>query len=294
MNGARESAAVVALVRLGRRPGPCYAELIERRGSAEVALDAELGDPSGQTSLLPEDPEPLIARAAQDIQEWRRRGFELVTVLDPTYPENLRGVHDRPPLIFRTGRRRASDERSVAIVGSRQASAEGVTRAQEIAEYLVREGFSVVSGLALGIDTAAHLAALGARGRTIAVIGTGLTRCYPPQNAALQRRISAEGVVISQFWPDDLPDRDHFPQRNAVMSGLARGTVVVEASARSGARIQARLALGHGRPVFLTQALVQQKWACELAQRPGVHVIDGPGQIIETIAALEAGGPLVE
>ena len=152
----------------------------------------------------------------------------------------------------------------------------------------------MVSGLAAGIDTAAHEAALAAGGRTVAVIGTGLRHSYPPENAALQRRIAAEGAVVSQFWPDAPPSRTTFPLRNAVMSGLALGTVVVEASFRSGARLQARLALAHGRPVFLWRAVLDEPWAREVAQRPGVHVIDEPAQVMETVERLNAMDALVE
>jgi DNA processing protein len=159
---------------------------------------------------------------------------------------------------------------------------------------LTSAGYVVVSGLAAGIDTAAHEAALATGGRTVAVIGTGLRHSYPPQNAQLQRRIAAEGAVVSQFWPEQPPTRLSFPRRNAVMSGCALGTVVVEASPRSGARLQTRLALAHGRPVFLWRALLDQPWALELAQRPGVYVIDEPGQIVETVERLDTTDALVE
>ncbi|HEY1568569.1 MAG TPA: DNA-processing protein DprA, partial [Solirubrobacteraceae bacterium] len=145
-----------------------------------------------------------------------------------------------------------------------------------------------------GIDTAAHEAALAAGGRTVAVIGTGLHHSYPPENEALQRRIGAEGAVVSQFWPDAAPSRTSFPRRNGVMSGLALGTVVVEASFRSGARLQARLALAHGRPVFLWSAVLGEPWAREFAERPGVYVVDEAAQVMETVERLDAMDELVE
>jgi DNA processing protein len=152
----------------------------------------------------------------------------------------------------------------------------------------------VVSGLAAGIDTAAHRAALEVGARTVAVIGTGLRHAYPPENAALQRRIAAGAAVVSQFWPETPPARASFPMRNAVMSGFALATVVVEASHRSGARLQTRLALAHGRPVFLLAPLLAQTWARELAQRPGVHVVTEAAQITTTIDRLNATDALVE
>jgi DNA processing protein len=152
----------------------------------------------------------------------------------------------------------------------------------------------VTSGLAAGIDTAAHTAALDANMRTVAVIGTGLDHAYPTQNAALQRTIAARGAVVSQFWPDAPPERRNFPMRNAVMSGLSLATVVVEALHRSGARIQARIALAHGRPVFLSRRLTdEQPWAREFAQRPGTHVFDDPGEITDTVERLTTPGTLV-
>jgi DNA processing protein len=294
MRSARECAALVALLRLGRRPWSDYAEVVEQAGSALAALEAELADDGGQATLLPEPSAPLLAQAEAEIAAWRRKGFQLVTVLDGGYPENLRTVHDRPPILFVSGELTAEDTRSLAIVGARRASPAGRAAAAGIADALTRAGYVVVSGLAAGIDTAAHEAALAAGGRTVAVIGTGLFHSYPPENAALQRQIAAQGAVVSQFWPDAPPSRTSFPLRNAVMSGLALGTVVVEASFRSGARLQARLALGHGRPVFLWRALLNEPWARAVAERPGVYVIDEAAQVMQTVERLNVLDELVE
>ncbi len=230
--------------------------------------------------------EKLIASATADLAGWQERGFRAVTVLDPEYPDNLRGVHDRPPLLFAAGRLHQRDERSVAVIGTRRASPEGLERAQTFARHLADCGYTVVSGLAAGIDTAVHDAALAARGRTVAVIGTGLAHCYPRQNTALQRRLAADHAVISQFWPDTPPSRRTFPIRNATMSGLALATVVVEAGERSGTRTQARLALNHGRPVFLTAAVTSQPWARQLEHKAGVHAVAYPEEITATLERL--------
>jgi DNA processing protein len=152
----------------------------------------------------------------------------------------------------------------------------------------------VISGLAAGIDTAAHTAALAERGRTVAVIGTGLARSYPPQNERLQREIAERGAVVSQFWPDSPPSRRSFPMRNAVMSGIALATVVVEASHTSGSRLQARLALAQGRPVFLLEELVEHEaWAREYANRPGTHVVGSAAEITTALDRLTGPGSLV-
>jgi DNA processing protein len=169
-----------------------------------------------------------------------------------------------------------------------------MTAAAEIARTLVRAGYTVASGLATGIDTAAHTAALEAGGRTIAVIGTGLQRVYPPENAALQKRIASECAVISQFWPEATPSRRSFPMRNAVMSGISLSTVIVEASETSGARVQARLGLAHGRPVFLLGSLVTtQAWAREFAHRAGVQVVETPADLITRVGRITSAGALV-
>src|SRR5205085_6572040 len=149
----------------------------------------------------------------------------------------------------------------------------------------------VLSGLAAGIDTAAHTAALDKGGRTVAVIGTGLRRAYPPQNEALQGRIARECAVVSQFWPDEAPRRRSFPMRNAVMSGMGLATVIVEATHTSGARVQSRFALAQERPVFLLASLLEQQWARELSTRPGVHVFEEPEQITATVERLTACQP---
>jgi DNA processing protein len=289
-----ETAAVVALVRLSRRPHPEYAELVERERSAVSVLRRELAQDGSQLTLVSEDPASLLHQARADAERWSAAGIRLVTVLDSDYPGNLRQVHDRPPLLFVGGRLRRDDDRSIAVIGSRRASAAGLAAAGEIAVSLTRAGYVIVSGLATGVDAAAHRAALAAGGRTVAVIGTGLAHAYPPQNAALQRQIAAQAAVVSQFWPETPPSRQSFPMRNAVMSGLALATVIVEASARSGARVQARHALAHGRPVFLLRRLLGQDWTDELAGRPGVHVVDDPAQVLNTVERLNATDTLVE
>jgi DNA processing protein len=301
MTAGDERAAMVVLLRTGQRPWVEYAELVEERGSPIAVLDDELiaaSNPPAQTSLLPENDAAaataLLDAAKQDLERWDAQGMRLVTVLDPDYPPNLRAVHDRPPMVFIAGRLTAADARGVAVVGARKATDAGVGAAIAIAHELTGNGYTVVSGLAAGIDTAAHSAALARDGRTIAVIGTGLARTYPPQNERLQRQIAEHYAVISQFWPDAPPTRRSFPMRNAVMSGVALATVVVEASETSGARMQARLALAQGRPVFLLASLTErQVWAREYAHRPGTHVVEEPAEITTILDRLTAPGSLV-
>jgi len=278
-----ETAALVALLRSGKRPWTAYASLLEDAGSATAVLREERG-------LLVDD---VVALAAADLDKWTAAGIHPLSLLDPDYPENLRAVHDRPPLIFVAGRLGSADARSVAVIGARRATREGLGRAQAVAEHLVAHHYTVNSGLAAGIDTAAHTAALQAGGRTVAVIGTGLLQAYPRQNAQLQRRIAERCAVISRFWPESPPTRKSFPLRNAVMSGLSLATVIIEASETSGARVQARLALAQGRPVLLAKPLLEQAWARELAQRPGIYVVGSASEVVEVIEQITAPGTLV-
>lgn len=278
MRPEAETAALVALLRAGRRPGGSYRELVEAAGSAVAILEQEQG-------LLANE---LLEPAARDVATWSEQGIRAVTVLDPAYPTNLRGVHDGPALVFLAGRLEPRDTRSVAVIGTRHPTDRGLARAQAISEELVEHGYTVVSGLAAGIDTAAHTAALARGGRTLGVLGTGLRRSYPPENAALQERIASDCALISQFWPDAGPTQQSFPLRNGTMSGMALASVVVEASERSGARVQARLALGHGRPVLLAEPLLEQQWARELAERDGAYVVRTPGEVRATVERLAA------
>lgn len=283
MTSSSEAAALVALLRAGSRPWNIYADLVEEAGSARAVLEQEQG-------LLADE---LLEAAVAECSAWDVRGIQLLTVLDGAYPENLRVVHDRPALIFLEGRLEPEDRGSVAVIGTRKPSRSGVRFAEALANQLVKSGYAVVSGLAAGIDTVAHSAALAAGGRTVAVIGTGLDRAYPLQNAALQRRIGREGAVISRFWPDAPPTRRSFPMRNAVMSGLALASVIVEAGQTSGARTQARLALAHGRPVLLSNSLLEQQWARELASRPGVHVVGSPTEVPAVVERITSTATLL-
>jgi DNA processing protein len=156
-----------------------------------------------------------------------------------------------------------------------------------VSSALVSAGITVVSGLAAGIDTAAHTAALDAGGRTVAVLGTGINRVYPAVNRDLQERIACESLVVSQFWPDAAATKKSFPLRNATMSGYGRATIVVEAGETSGARIQARVGVEHGRPVILRDRVVQaNEWAAALQHRPGVHIVSSVDEALGVVAAL--------
>jgi DNA processing protein len=215
-------------------------------------------------------------------------GVRLLTVLDDDYPANLQLIYNRPPFIWVRGTLRQEDFRAIAVVGTRTATEDGRKRARRLAGDLAKAGVTVLSGLARGIDTAAHTGALVAAGRTVAVIGQGLcTPLYPKENSVLGEQISDAGAVVSQFWPDVSPRAMNFPMRNIVMSGMAMGTVVVEASSTSGAKMQARLALEHGKRLFLLDSLVRsQEWAQQYAKRPGVTVVKALDDVLDVLVDL--------
>lgn len=284
MRSLEETAALVALLRIGRRFWHEVAELVEEEESALRVLEREL-EGRDEGTLFPDEsaPErPDLDSIAEEIQGWLAEGMKMVTVLDESYPANLRTIHDLPPLLFFYGDLRPEDEQSIAIVGTRHPTDAGRELAAEVATDLTKRGYVIVSGLAQGIDAAVHEATLRADGRTLAVIGTGLRLSYPAKNKELQARLARESAVFSQFWPDQPPTKRTFPMRNAVMSGFALATVVIEAKGKSGAKMQARLALEHGRPVFLPDSLVREHdWAQEYAERPGTTVVATAEEIAE-------------
>jgi DNA processing protein len=228
-----------------------------------------------------------LAAAEAELDAWERKGMSFLSVLDKDYPQRLLDIVETPPFLFARGHLEPTDP-GLSVVGSRQASARGIDMASRIATYLVRQGLTVIAGLALGIDTAAHKAALDVGGRTVAFVATGLTRTYPPENADLQAAIVGNGgLLLSQFLPDAPPRKQHFLMRNALMSGYGLATIVVEAGEHSGARAQARMAVEHGRPVILTDLVVRTNaWAKALLDRPGVQVassVDDIGRYVDEI-----------
>src|SRR5258707_13100630 len=230
----------------------------------------------------PGEPGSLDA-AAEQIGRWADRGWQLLSILDDDYPARLRAIHQAPPVLFTRGTLAPGDV-AVSVVGSRQASSRGLAIAARVARELAARGVTVLGGLALGIDAAAHRAALEAGGRTVCVIGTGIDRAYPAANRDLQDEIAAHGLVLSQFWPGAPPQRHNFLMRNATMSGYGLATVVVEAGEQSGSRAQARIAVEHGRPVILTSLVVERNdWARALVGRPGVHVADRLQAVLDAV-----------
>lgn len=287
----REAASLLALLRT--RPGRAsWGELaseVAYEGSAEAVLHA-----SDQDTLidLPLDESKLV-EAATDISRWGQQGLRFVTVLDDDYPSRLLDIRETPPFLFYEGGLLRQDP-GMSVVGSREASPAALDLAALVAHHLVSKGLTVIAGLAAGVDSAAHHAALDAGGRTVAFLGNGITQTYPKENAALQREIAERGLLLSQFYPEAPPTKFTFPMRNASMSGYGMATIIVEAGEHSGARIQARLAREHGRPVILSSKVAADtSWGRAMAGAPGVYVASTIGELKDAIQdVLDAPGVL--
>lgn len=294
MSPVTEPAAVLALVNATKGEWHTTAAVIEDAGSAVAILDGRATYQEPGNEAIGRDLASCVRTEDVDtyarlIAEMRETGAWIVTVLDQEYPWNLRQIYNLPPFLFVRGRLDPSrDERAIAVVGTRQASDEGVTLAREISAELAAAGVVVLSGLAKGIDSAAHEACLDAGGRTIGVMGTGITRIYPSESGELAHRIVREGgACVSQFWPTQPPTKISFPMRNITMSGMSMGTVVVEAGETSGARRQAREATQHGKRLFLVRSLLKEDWARRYAERPNTTIIDGARDVIAALESME-------
>jgi DNA processing protein len=230
------------------------ASLLDVCGSASAVWRASIHDL--QAAGLDRRSLENLLKARREIDvaaEWervRRAGVQVLTLMDDDYPANLRQIDAPPPLLFVRGALEPSDVLAIAIVGTRRATVYGREVAHTISRDLATAGITVVSGLALGIDTIAHTSALDAGARTVAVLGCGVDQIYPPDNRGLAKRIADQGAIISEYPLGTRPDAANFPPRNRIISGLSKGVVIVEAGQRSGALITARFAAEQGREVF--------------------------------------------
>ncbi len=276
-----EHAALVALLQT-RPEGLTWSEITAEVVSRSSAMDT-WREHVPSTLFEDSSEHPALAAAGHDLDTWASQGVDFLSILDDAYPARLRGIHQAPPVLFWRGKL-LSDDPAVSVVGSRNASERGLAVAAEITRALVAEGVTAVAGLAAGIDAAVHRAALDAGGRTVAVIGTGISKYYPAANRPLQDEVADQGLLLSQFWPDAPPQRHNFLMRNATMSGYGLATIVVEAGETSGTRSQARMAVEHGRAVILTESVLDNnEWAKKLRGRPGVHCVASLGEAMEVV-----------
>ncbi|MBI2364431.1 MAG: DNA-protecting protein DprA [Deltaproteobacteria bacterium] len=228
----------------------------------------------------------------EEIRRIENAGAVIVSFKDPAYPSRLRMIADPPPFLYVKGEFRADDDKAVAIVGSRSASEYGCRVARDLARGLASLGFTVVSGMARGIDGTAHETALEAGGRTIAVLGSGVDRAYPPEHGGLYRRIIESGAVVSEQPIGAKPMAFNFPARNRLISGLSLGVVVVEATEKSGSLITASLALEQGREVFAVpgEAGASRSRGTHRLIRQGAKLVESVNDIVEEIAPQLATG----
>lgn len=202
------------------------------------------------------------AGVRREIERAGEVGARVICLEDPDYPACLKCIHDPPTCLYVRGTLDRTDAVAIAIVGSRRCSHYGLEQARRFGEGLGRAGFTIVSGFARGIDAAAHRGALDAGGRTLAVLGNGLAQVYPPEHAELAADVVGNGALVTELAVDEAPDARHFPPRNRIIAGLTLGTLVIEASHRSGALISARLAADYNREVFAVPGRVDQPMYC--------------------------------
>lgn len=242
----------VLLALADRAPSSKLAELLRSLTLEDLAALGVAGaaERAGLAREVVGEPAAAETAASARAGKMQADGVTLVTLCEPGYPTMLREISSPPPLLFIRGSLAPADRRALAVVGSRKPSLGGIRMAAALARDLAGAGYTIVSGLARGIDTAAHQGALEAGGRTIAVLGSGMDAIYPPENRELAERVAAAGAVVTEFGPGSGPTRWNFPRRNRIISGLALGTIVVEAGERSGALITAGFALEQNRTVF--------------------------------------------
>jgi DNA processing protein len=267
-----------------------FHRLVQAFGSAEAVLRAQ-GEALEQVPGVSRQ----VARAVgsfpwrdalhRELRVIETRGLDLLRFGDEQYPELLAVIHSPPPILYLRGTIQPKDRIAVAIVGSRQASPYGSAMAERVSRELAARGVTIVSGMARGIDAAAHRGTLDAGGRTIAVLGCGLGVTYPPEHAELADRIAAQGALISEFPIFTPPKPSHFPQRNRIISGLARGVVVIEAGLESGALITANYALEQGREVFAIPGQVTSRSSsgCHQLIKAGAKLTEGWEDIWEEL-----------
>ncbi|HEY2558751.1 MAG TPA: DNA-processing protein DprA [Caldimonas sp.] len=269
--------------------------LLARFGSPDAVLGASTAAraavvPAAIASALATAPEPFEARLAVGWQ-WLQGGDEprdAIALGDPRYPAALLESPDPPLLLYVRGRIALLQSPAIAIVGSRNPTAQGLENARAFAAHLSGVGWTVVSGLAFGIDAAAHEGALAGGGATIAVVGTGLDIDYPTRHRALASKIAATGLLMSEFAVGTPALAANFPVRNRIIAGLARGTLVVEAAVQSGSLITARLATEAGREVFAIPGSIHspQSRGCHALIKQGAKLVDSAADIVEELAPL--------
>ncbi len=290
--------ALVDSLRLSLIPGVgprTRMALLERFGTARAALAAAYHELLETPGVGPKLAQKITVAdheidAEAEIALCREHGIDILTEADADYPRPLREIHDPPGVLFVRGKLKPGDALAVGIVGTRHGTQYGLRQAERLAGGLARAGLTIVSGLARGIDAAAHRGALAAGGRTIAVLAGGVMNIYPPEHDKLAEEVVMQGALLSESPPHAQPLAGAFPQRNRIISGLSLGVIVVEAAQRSGALITARHAMEQGRDVFAVPGNVDGRAlrGCHQLIRDGARLIESADDVLEEL------GPLVE
>jgi len=261
-------------------------------GQLSVAVLASKETLSATGILTPQQLNRLVdterSKQVENAMHWgEQAGQNWLAFGDDAYPNLLQSIDDAPLLLATRGRFELLQDPQIAIVGSRHASKQGSIIAQDFAQHLSNQGLTITSGLALGIDTAAHQGGLKGIGKTIAVVATGLDRIYPAANQTLGRQIAEEGVMVSEFPLGTKPLSYHFPKRNRIISGLSVGTLVIEAALKSGSLITAKTALNQGREVFAVPGSINNPQAkgCHQLIKQGAKLVESGQDILEELSA---------
>lgn len=269
--------------------------LLEKCGGEEALVAAARAGDSAVGAQHIERVAGARERGARILEECASKGIRVLLRGEPEWPNSLACLGDEPEALFVRGRVEVFSEPSVAIVGSRECTAEGANFTEHLARRLAEEGWATVSGLARGIDAAAHRGSLAEGGDTIAVLGCGVDVTYPEENRALQERIAREGVLVGEFAPGMPPIPGHFPRRNRLLAALGRAVVLVECRLRSGALVTCRHAIEHGRELYVVPGWPTSPLASGPLRllRDGARLIRGGDDLLEDLGGV-SGGPRVD
>ena len=288
----------IALSSINGLGGVTYKNLISRFSDPPKVFSAAYDD-----LLKVEGVSPNLAKLIKGFEDWesakeeadklKKLGLNLLVLTDPAYPKNLYNIYNAPPYLYIAGKITKDDKKAIAIVGSRIPDVYGKKVTEQIAAELSRNGITIVSGLARGIDSIAHRACLKAGGRTLAVLGSGIDAIYPPENKSLYNEISQNGAVLSEFKIGTKPESGNFPRRNRIISGLSLGTLVVQATEKSGSLITAEFALEQNREVFAIPGNIGSKLSkgANKLIKKGAKLVNDVDDILEEIGGFIGATP---
>lgn len=285
----------LALIRADGVGPTLFHRIVGHFGGVEQALGAKAEEFARIEGIGPAKASRILrslgeANPNQELEAAQRQGVHLIHMADPRYPTPLKRIYDPPPVLYVKGELTQRHQLCVAIVGSRHCSLYGQEQAARFAHLLANAGFTIVSGMARGIDAAAHRGALSAGGQTLAVQGCGLATCYPPEHKKLFEEIWTHGACISELPMDAAPKREHFPARNRIIAGLSLATMIVEAGLRSGAMITARMALENSREVLALPGRIDSPLSRGPHQllRQGAVLVESIEDIVSSLGAIGA------